>query len=181
MSKKEWKSCHRCGLSAFRRRVVYGDGDIHADILFIGEAPGKSEDLRGKPFIGPSGKILRKAIKEAIKSTGIYATYYVTNVVGCRPTDLKNGPNRQPERSEALACRPRLYEIADRVQPEIVVFLGRVAETFAGDIFPSGIHAFHPAYILRKGGTNSTEYRALIRTIEDALKQGEEKPRKILD
>ncbi|GAG10072.1 unnamed protein product, partial [marine sediment metagenome] len=79
---KRYKNCRKCGLYEFRRKIVFGRGKVPADILFVGEAPGKSEDLIGEAFVGPSGRLLDMAIKDAAKILGIKKppTFYVSNV-----------------------------------------------------------------------------------------------------
>ncbi len=176
-----WLKCTKCDLHKYRRHVVMGRGLKPAKILFIGEAPGKSENLRGEPFIGPSGKLLTLAMERAAKIAKMNAvpSYYITNVVGCRPTDEINGPNRQPTEDEAWSCWPRLEEIYAEVSPRRVVFIGKVAEKFCKAAFPDGIPLVHPAYILRKGGTNSTEYRAFVRSLSMIFKSVKLKKRNV--
>lgn len=167
--------CISCGLHRYRRKIVVGRGSLPADVLFIGEAPGKSEDLRGIPFIGPSGRLLNNAIEAAafISKNGI-PKYYITNAVQCRPTDSCLGPNRQPTEEEAVACRPRLVKIISKARPLQVVFLGKVPERLCKSLCPGGIRLHHPAYILRLGGEKTSEYRMLVRelaTIFDTIKE----------
>jgi hypothetical protein len=78
----EWVGCRRCELCRSRQRVVFGRGSIPADVLLIGEAPGRTEDIRGVPFIGAAGELLDRALSEMGKQQ---ATYYITNIVGIRP------------------------------------------------------------------------------------------------
>lgn len=169
---EHWLDCSGCGLSAFRRQVVIGRGSVPADILFIGEAPGKTEDLRGLPFVGRSGKLLNQIIEEAGQQAGLtnLPTYYITNVVGCRPTDSQHGPNRQPTGEEALACWPRLEEVHKLVKPKLVVFIGKVSKTFCSSAFPQGYHLVHPAYLLRIGGARSPEYANCVREMGEIFR-----------
>lgn len=173
------KTCTRCGLHKFRCRIVPGRGTQPADILFIGEAPGKSEDIRGEAFVGPSGRILNSAIEKATKIAGLAdapPTVYITNVVRCRPTDEQGGKNRQPTIKEAWACREWLEEAYTLTQPRLVVLLGKVAETFAKQYYPAALCLYHPAYIIRKGGIGCPEYRVLVRNLANTLRDtfGEE-------
>jgi len=172
MSLKKWLNCKKCGLHKFRRHVVIGRGDMPAKILFIGEAPGKSEDLRGIPFIGPSGKLLGKALAIAknIAKLKEIPSFYITNVVGCRPTDEKQGDNRQPTGEEAWACYQRVEEIYARVKPRAVVFLGKVAQDYCKAAYPEGIALPHPAYLLRLGGASCTQFRAFTRALSMVFK-----------
>jgi len=145
---------------------VLGRGIIPAPLLFVGEAPGKSEDLRGEAFVGPSGRLLNQAMRDAAAIIGCaIPTFYITNVVACRPCDVRGGPNRQPLPDEVVCCRPRLADTVALVKPDVVALLGRVAETEAKAVCPDGVGLYHPAYILRRGGTQSVEYRSFVRDL----------------
>jgi DNA polymerase len=99
--------------------VVFGDGNPHADIMFVGEGPGQQEDLTGIPFVGPAGQLLDQmlAIIDLDRSQ-----YYIANVVKCRPPR-----NRDPLAAEQEACIGYLREQTRLVQPKIIVCLGRIA------------------------------------------------------
>jgi uracil-DNA glycosylase family 4 len=171
-------NCTRCGLHQFRRQVVRGRNHegtavaLPADILFVGEGPGKSEDLRGLAFIGPSGRLLTAAMDKAAQLAKLHPlpTYYITNVVRCRPTDMKGGPNRAPTGEEAWACQDWLEKIILQVRPKQVVFLGKVAAKYAGKLRPGGVALPHPAYLLRKGGRESGEYKAFVRALSNVFR-----------
>lgn len=112
------KSCD-CTLKKTATQPVPGEGSADADIIFIGEAPGKNEDLRGKPFIGAAGKFLSEMLATVnLKREDIY----ITNVVKYRPPD-----NRDPLPEEITACMPWLHEQIKIIQPKIIVTLGRHA------------------------------------------------------
>lgn len=112
-------ACTRCALAAGRRKVVFGSGDPHADLMLIGEGPGAEEDRQGLPFVGPAGELLTK-ILEAI---GLGRDeVYIANVVKCRPP-----ANRDPAPEEVAACRGLLERQIDLVRPRVIVCLGRVA------------------------------------------------------
>jgi uracil-DNA glycosylase len=114
--------CTRCELAAGRTRVVRGDGPKRARIMFLGEAPGASEDRDGVPFVGAAGRLFARLLEP----TGLKRDdVYITNVVACRPPR-----NRAPGRGEILAHRPWLEEQFRLVQPEVVATLGRVALTY---------------------------------------------------
>lgn len=164
-----WDNCKRCGLHRFRRRVVVSEGSFPADVLFIGEGPGKTEDLRGRPFVGSAGNVLRAAIAKARELSGSQASVHLTNIVACRPTDKKGGDNREPSQSEALACMPRLLKVEKEVAPKEIVLLGQIPARFAGSLFPTATRTFHPSYIARRGGTSSSEFRTLVRVIVDVF------------
>ncbi len=168
-----WKKCRRCGLWAIRRNVVYGSGQLPADILFVGEAPGKEEDLLGEPFVGPSGRLLRRAISDALRMAGKDPenppTIYITNIVACRPSDSRGGPNRAPIIEESNACSPRLAEIASECKPRLVVLLGKVAQRECHQMFPRALALVHPAFLLRSGGINSEGYLPFVRKLSEVL------------
>lgn len=116
---KEMSDCTKCALRRTCKQVVPGAGNPKAQILFIGEAPGKKETLLGTPFIGSSGKILNKMLTEIkIKREDVY----LTNICKCRPPE-----NRDPFPAEALACWPWLEKEIEIIEPKIIVTLGRHA------------------------------------------------------
>jgi uracil-DNA glycosylase family 4 len=113
-------NCHLCNLSKSRNRVVFGEGNPNSKIMFIGEAPGREEDIQGKPFVGRSGEILTKMIENVlnIKREDVY----ITNIVKCRPPQ-----NRDPEIEEVESCKPYLLKQIEIINPTIIVTLGRIA------------------------------------------------------
>ena len=111
--------CPLCKLSRTRKNAVPGEGQLSAKIMFIGEAPGKNEDLKGKPFVGAAGRILDQAMQKA----GIERSeVFITNVVKCRPPN-----NRVPEDDERAACRPYLQRQISLLSPKIICILGSTA------------------------------------------------------
>lgn len=113
-------TCTRCPLAAGRTQVVFGMGNIHADLLFVGEGPGADEDAAGLPFVGRSGKLLDRLIAEEM---GLgRADCYITNTVMCRPP-----ANRDPRPEELAACRSWLDAKIEHIDPRVVVTLGNVA------------------------------------------------------
>jgi len=163
-------NCQACPLHAVRRKncnPVIGRGTIPADILFIGEAPGLTEELLGKPFIGPSGKLLDLMLSQAI---GSHITYYITNIVMCRPTNKKMGDNRAPLPFEITKCSQYLMQIYDIVNPKVVCFVGRVAETNYKREFPESIFIYHPAFLLRGGGPKHPNYSSELRKLSELSK-----------
>lgn len=166
-------NCTKCKLHHYRRKIVTGRGQVPADILFIGEAPGKSEDLLGCPFVGPSGKLLESLFHEAAKDAGLVAipSHYITNTVFCRPTDEFMGQNREPEREEVLACMPNVMRIYKRVEPKIVVFIGKVSERYYGKEFPMSSSIYHPAFLLRGGGPASPYYLQTVNKLSTIFKE----------
>jgi len=111
--------CTRCPeLCDSRSRIVNGVGPAEADLLFVGEAPGANEDEQGEPFVGRSGDVLDETLREAGLDRG---DVRITNCVRCRPPD-----NRDPRKGELANCRSYLETEIDRIDPEIVVTLGKV-------------------------------------------------------
>lgn len=158
---EEIADCPRCILARTRSRTVPGVGSAHADIMFIGEAPGAREDESGVPFVGPAGQFL----DELLGGIGLTrAEVYIANVVKCRPP-----ANRDPEPSEIEACAPYLERQIATVDPKVVVTLGRfsMARWFPGQTI-SRIHGqprrvdgrivvpmYHPAAALHNGSLRS--------------------------
>jgi DNA polymerase len=115
----EVMGCPLCKLARTRKNAVPGEGQLAAKILFIGEAPGRSEDEKGRPFVGAAGKILDDMLTKA----GIERSQvFITNVVKCRPPN-----NRVPEEDEVVACRPYLERQLALIRPRIICILGRTA------------------------------------------------------
>lgn len=170
---QKFLNCRRCSFAQYRNSIVFGRGELPADLLLIGEAPGKTEDWGGVPFIGQAGKLLGEAIHLAASMAGIEnpPSYFITNVCSCRPTNEKNGENRPPTDKEASHCQERLRITFDDVRPRKVVFLGQVAERQCRRLWPNGASLTHPAYILRKGGTESPEFITFSRKLADIFKE----------
>lgn len=143
--------CHLCEAAATRKHIVIGRGKIPAKLLFIGEAPGRTEDLFGEPFVGRSGRLLDEMLLEA----EIYDDYYITNAVLCRPTTADD-QNREPTEQEVLNCMQHVCRLSDMVHPALVVFIGKVAERYYKKVF-TGFNTtiLHPSFVLRKGGKAS--------------------------
>lgn len=150
--------CTRCALHALgRRQVVFGTGNAAADLMFVGEAPGADEDIKGEPFVGRAGQLLTKII-EAIEMKR--EDVYIANVIKCRPPG-----NRNPEPAEVATCSPFLLRQIAIVKPRVIVALGTfAAQMLLGTDAPisrlrgrvhdyrDGIRlvpTFHPAYLLR--------------------------------
>lgn len=111
--------CQKCALNKTRIQVVFGDGDVSAAILFVGEAPGANEDREGHPFIGRGGKLMHTMMEAA----GIDpSTVFITNMVKCRPPE-----NRDPSPEEQTVCRDWLNEQIRILNPKIIVCIGRIA------------------------------------------------------
>jgi DNA polymerase len=149
-------ACTQCRLSQSRTQVVYGVGNPQADLMFIGEAPGRDEDLKGEPFVGRAGQLLTDIIK-AMKLTR--DDVYIANVIKCRPPE-----NRNPEPDELDACRPFIQRQIELIEPKVIVTLGKFAlQSLTGRSYAisaargkwteyNGIKVmptYHPAYLLR--------------------------------
>ena len=144
------KNCKLCGLCSSRQNAVVGVGNWNADIMIIGEAPGKDEDIKGLPFVGRSGKILDFLLDTiALKRTDIF----ITNVVKCRPPK-----NRDPYLDEVNKCRNYLERQINIIKPKLIITLGRhsmnrfhkglkISEVHGELIYSSGIWQAKQAYL----------------------------------
>jgi DNA polymerase len=169
--------CRRCKLASSRRNIVFGAGNPHADLMFIGEAPGADEDEQGLPFVGAAGQLLTKII-QAIHMTR--EQVYICNILKCRPPG-----NRNPEPDEIAACRNFLFRQIASVRPRVICALGAYgAHTLLGTNTPISrlrgnfidfqgaklMATFHPSYLLR----NPAEKRKVwedVQKIRDYLLQ----------
>ena len=155
--KEQALKCHLCELSKSRTNVVFGEGDPQADIMFIGEGPGATEDSMGRPFVGRSGELLTKMIENVllIKREDVY----IANIVKCRPPN-----NRVPTPSEAHTCQPFLMKQIALIKPKIIITLGGTAYHYMtgdetgitkvrGSILQQNgytlIPTYHPSFLLR--------------------------------
>lgn len=173
----EASTCTRCALADGRTQVVFGMGNPHADLLFVGEGPGANEDKQGLPFVGKSGQLLDRLVLEEM---GLDRTQcYIANVVKCRPPN-----NRDPKPDEIAACRPYLDQQIALIKPRVVVTLGNFAAKtlldtktgitrLRGRSYPFGdvelIPTYHPAAVLRGGGQQMAEMRADLVRAKRAL------------
>jgi DNA polymerase len=151
-------NCERCNLQYTRVHVVRGRGNYDAKILVIGEAPGRSEDVLGKAFIGESGKFLDSLLQRA----GVAVDdCFFTNCVLCRPCDELGGENREPTKDEILACLPNVLSVMEALRNIAgTVLAGKVAEKwFRKRAIGRMVAITHPSALLRSGGTASPIYR----------------------
>lgn len=148
--------CTRCRLHKGRKNIVFGVGNVNADIMFIGEGPGADEDEQGEPFVGRAGQLLNLMIAAmGLKRQDVY----IANVVKCRPPG-----NRTPERDECDTCGPFLLRQIEVIRPKVIVALGAVAAKYLLGINDSMTNlrghwydfkgaklvvTYHPAYLLR--------------------------------
>lgn len=149
--------CRRCKLATGRTHLVFGVGNPHAELMFVGEGPGRDEDLQGEPFVGRAGQLLTEIITKGMKLRR--ADVYIANVIKCRPPE-----NRNPEPDEITSCLPFLARQIELINPRVIVALGTFAsQTLLGVRTPitrlrggwqdyRGIKVMptlHPAYLLR--------------------------------
>ena len=148
--------CRRCKLAPTRKTIVFGEGNPHAELVFIGEGPGADEDEQGLPFVGRAGKLLNRMMQTVgLKREDVY----ICNVVKCRPPG-----NRTPEKDEVDACSPFLYRQIEAIKPRLICCLGAPAvrtvlgikegiTKIRGQFYDFGstkaLATVHPAYVLR--------------------------------
>lgn len=156
-----WSECSRCPLHLTARTHVLMDlsEGVKPHVLFVGEGPGRSENVIGKPFVGRAGKLLRIGI-DGVRPSGVRVAF--ANLVACRACDSRQGPNREPYHPEIMACSPRLQELVRRLSPRAVCLLGKVPQSYA-HLIPSmldmTVHTLpHPAWIVRRGGVSAIEW-----------------------
>lgn len=189
---RQWKSCTRCPLGHLATHHVLGRGVLPCEVLLIGEAPGKDEDATGEPFIGRAGGVL-DAIIEAVPITD----YAITNALACAPwEDSGRKSTRAPAKFEMEFCYSRIEDFFRIASPKKVIFLGKVAEKFVypsirrlppcpacqakssrtrpDRVLPEFLSVFHPAYIARKGGANSLEFKRVVLRIRRFVNQTQE-------
>ncbi len=160
--RSEIGDCVKCKLSKNRNSIVFGEGNPAAKIMFIGEGPGREEDMQGRPFVGEAGALLTKLIEKMSIGEALLKRkdVYIANIVKCRPP-----MNRDPEEDEISSCRGFIERQIEIIRPEVIITLGRIAlqtllrrlelkiTAVRGNFFDyNGIPVmptFHPAYLLR--------------------------------
>jgi DNA polymerase len=155
-------NCQKCPLSQTRTHAVPGEGDLNADLMFVGEGPGRDEDLQGRPFVGRAGQLLTKIIHAM---TFQREEVYITNIVKCRPPG-----NRNPQGNEIASCKDYLLAQIELINPKVIVTLGKVAADFfirsslgmtalRGDFYDFDnikvMPTFHPSYLVRNEGNKN--------------------------
>ncbi len=177
-------ACTACGLCKTRHKSVPGVGDVNAEWLFVGEAPGAEEDARGEPFVGQAGRLLDNMLAALGMARG--RNVYIANVLKCRPPN-----NRTPEPRETAACQPYLARQVELLRPKLIVALGRSAaslllETDATIASLRGrVHSYrgvplivtyHPAYLLRNLPDKAKSWEDMLlarRTVAAAERRAE--------
>ncbi len=176
--------CTACGLSRTRRNTVPGVGDVRADWMFIGEAPGADEDAQGEPFVGQAGRLLDAMLAAIGLARG--NNVYIANVLKCRPP-----ANRTPEPGEIEACKPYLDRQIELVRPKLIVALGKsaAATLLRTDNSIASLRGrlhryrgvallvtYHPAYLLRNLPDKAKAWEDLLlarRTVQGSAADAE--------
>ncbi|MDR0738675.1 MAG: uracil-DNA glycosylase [Oscillospiraceae bacterium] len=186
-TKKAWENlqseclkCQACKLSKTRTNVVFGAGNTETRIVFIGEGPGKQEDLKSQPFVGKSGKLLDKMLNEVGYDRN--KNIYIANIVKCRPPN-----NRDPFPEEQKACFAWLVNQIKLLDPKVIVCLGKIASSAIikrdfmvtkehGIFFKKGkrvfMGTFHPAVLLRNPSYKKPAMQDLVRLKEKVARMG---------
>ena len=175
--REEIGDCRRCKLWNERTHIVYGMGSSKADLMFVGEAPGREEDVQGIPFVGRSGKLLTGIIEAIdLKREDVY----IANILKCRPPK-----NRNPEADEVESCEGFLFKQIEVIKPKIIVALGAyAAQCLLQTKDPIGrirgrffhfqdsllLPTFHPAYLLRNPSAKRDVWED-IKLVRDQLKE----------
>ncbi len=163
--------CMLCGLGKSRTKPVFGEGDPHASLMFVGEGPGAQEDTTGRPFVGRAGELLTKMIENGLEIPR--SSVYIANIVKCRPPN-----NRVPTPEEAYTCLPYLMKQIEIVAPKVIVALGATAYHYLtgdksgiskvrGEVIDRGsyvlVPTYHPSYLLRNPSAKKEVYQDLLK------------------
>lgn len=176
--KNQCLKCNKCGLCETRHNVVFGVGNVNAEVMFIGEGPGENEDIQGEPFVGRGGKLLDKMLNAVDLDRN--KNIYIANIVKCRPPK-----NRDPLPLEKEACIPWLRNQVKLIRPKIIVCLGRIAamEIIKSDIKITKEHGIfferngtllmgtlHPAALLRNPRNKPEAFEDFLK-LRDKIKE----------
>jgi len=195
--KAYWKRCKACPLHKGRSSVVLVRGYLPADVFFIGEAPGDSEDSLGYPFVGPAGQKIDEILREAIgmaygRPAGCSlesfmvaggVRYAFTNILACIPRQSsdRSGGIRKPSRVEAKECRSRLLELIKIASPRLIITLGKIPQSLLPvDSLPDIPieNMLHPAAIIRTFDTSppraNLQYKRCVASLAEWLRRMEE-------
>ncbi len=169
--RKEIGDCTRCKLCKGRTNIVFGAGSPKAGLVFVGEGPGRDEDIKGLPFVGAAGAMLTRIIERVLNLTR--DDVYIANIVKCRPPN-----NRNPEPDEIFACMPFLEKQLEVIKPALIVALGNVAaKSLIGTktgitalrgrfhYYSGGIKimpTYHPAFLLRNPAKKRETYEDML-------------------
>lgn len=177
--KRRWLGCQECELCDRRHRVVLGRGKIPCDVLFIGEAPGQSEDTSGKPFVGKAGRLLDQLIYYAERDTKPVRKFF-TNLISCIPLQESGSSSsrkaNKPPNFAIKACTDRLNEVVELTRPQAVVMVGNHAQRHVPKIvdwdFEHSADIVHPGSIIRLSvAIRSVAERRVIVTLSDLFRE----------
>lgn len=191
LHKQRWEHCTDCPLCEGRQNVVLFRGSVPCDVLFVGEAPGQSEDVIGTPFVGPAGHLLDQIVEQALSQAGHeqdtgaprpdggwYSTWEpadlrigYTNLIACIPLDETGSKVHEPPEQSIKACRTRLEEQIDLCKPKLVVCVGKLAKKYLPPYWEGPtVEIIHPAAILRAEVAQQTLLvRQAVVTLADAF------------
>ena len=181
--KQQVNECKNCALSITRTNTVFGEGNPDAEIMFIGEGPGRDEDLSGRPFVGRAGELLTRIIEKGINVPR--SEVFIANIVKCRPSiDGLMKQDRPPSPQETEACCNYILKQIEIINPKVIITLGNPATKFIlktqegitktrghFGIFNSipVMPTFHPSYVIRNGGDKSPLRREVWEDIKKVL------------
>jgi DNA polymerase len=178
---ERWKDCRACPLFESRQNIVLARGELPCDVLFVGEAPGQSEDVLGKPFVGPAGQLLDQIIDEAVSSNGRPIRLAWTNLVCCIPLDEHGSKTEAPSDVSIRTCSERLVEFVGIANPRLIVCVGALATDWLNSRKLRGIKfersvemidIVHPAALLRANEVQkSMGVRRSVVQIRNAVKR----------
>lgn len=164
----DWSPCNACKIGVIAKHKVFFRGKLPCDILFVGEAPGKTEDSVGLPFVGRAGKVLDELIKQALAGSNL--RWGITNIVACRPCNGTGQPNRPPSSRERRNCQPRLDEILLMARPKLYVLLGKGAQEALGSMLEENVvDLCPPAYLARGGGVEHPAFEGEVERVREAI------------
>jgi DNA polymerase len=169
-----WAGCTKCDLSNHRHRIVHVRGRLPCEVLFIGEAPGESENIIGYPFVGDAGKLLDELLCEVSLLREFEAA--IINLVACYPGKDDNGNFNRPHKVALKQCEPRLRHLFEIANPHLVVTLGETAEKkLPKDLLVShkSCHLCHPSSILRLKNQNDARLarKRFTLTLSEAIRE----------
>lgn len=178
-----WKGgCGSANCGRGRTRVCLARGTVPCDVLFVGEAPGESENVLGKPFVGPAGKLLDHVIAKALGNPPPLRLAF-TNLVGCIPREEDGSKSTEPDHDDVMACAPRLTEFIGLCNPRLLVCVGKLAREYVGSRSLNGVqlpdrllgrvrivNIHHPAFILRMNvAQQGLEVQRCVVTLSNAV------------
>lgn len=159
--KTRWAACDCCKFSTWRKHMIWGRGKLDSRVVIAGDCPGRIEDFHGEPFMGTTGQILEISLNEiGLFSTGEKANCFVTNVLACRPSFSAESKNCLASYENILSCRPRIEQMLDILQPNILVLVGKVARSLILGHEEIKQTCFHDCRIFCGMGPNAQVYQS---------------------